>query len=81
MPTTLGKGLLPDTHDLCVGPARSTALGKADVVLLIGARLNWILHYGAPPRFLPNVKIIQIEISPEEFDTNVKAAVNLWGDC
>lgn len=36
------------------------ALLQADVVLLLGARLNWILHFGLPPRFDPNVKIIQV---------------------
>lgn len=47
----MGKGLIDDEDPLCVGPARSTALGQADVILLVGARLNWILHYGLPPRF------------------------------
>ena len=36
------------------------ALGGADVILLIGARLNWILHFGQPPRFRPDVKIVQV---------------------
>ena len=38
----------------------SRALKEADVILLVGARLNWILHFGRPPRFDPNVKIIQV---------------------
>jgi len=41
-----GKGLISDEHPNCVGPARSTALGGADVIILAGARLNWILHFG-----------------------------------
>ncbi|WAQ94768.1 HACL1-like protein [Mya arenaria] len=56
------------------------ALQDADVVLLLGARLNWILHFGAPPRFRPDVKIIQIDICPEEIGNNVPPAVGLVGD-
>lgn len=59
-PTAMGKGVLPDNHENCVSPARSLALQKADVILLLGARLNWMLHFGRPPRFNPNVKIIQV---------------------
>jgi 2-hydroxyacyl-CoA lyase 1 len=43
-----------------VAPARSKALLEADVVLLLGSRLNWILHFGRPPRFDANVKFIQV---------------------
>ncbi|XP_052818097.1 2-hydroxyacyl-CoA lyase 1-like isoform X2 [Mya arenaria] len=80
LPTPMGKGTLPDEHPLCVAPARSKALQDADVVLLLGARLNWILHFGAPPRFRPDVKIIQIDICPEEIGNNVPPAVGLVGD-
>jgi 2-hydroxyacyl-CoA lyase 1 len=50
LPTPMGKGLLPDTHTLCISAARSSALARADVVLVVGARLNWILHYGRGPQ-------------------------------
>lgn len=60
----MGKGVVPDSHKLNISPARSMALKEADVVILIGARLNWILHFGLPPRFNPNVKIVQIDILP-----------------
>ena len=56
----MGKGVVDDNDPHSVGPARSLALEKADVILLLGARLNWILHFGRPPRFDPNVKIIQV---------------------
>ena len=49
--TPMGKGVVPDDHPNCVNAARSVALKKADVVVLLGARLNWILHFGLPPRF------------------------------
>jgi 2-hydroxyacyl-CoA lyase 1 len=51
LPTPMGKGTVSDLHSNCVGAARSTALGQADVILLLGARLNWMLHFGKPPRF------------------------------
>lgn len=46
LPTPMGKGVVPDSHQCNISPARSLALGQADVVLLLGARLNWILHFG-----------------------------------
>lgn len=76
----MGKGLLPDTHPLCISAARSAALARADVVLVVGARLNWILHYGHQPKWAQNVKFIRIEIEHEAVDDNVKAAVGLVGD-
>jgi 2-hydroxyacyl-CoA lyase 1 len=76
----MAKGLLPDDHPLSVAAARSTALQNADVVFLVGARLNWILHFGLPPRFSENVRVIQLDISPEEIGTNVPAEVALVGD-
>ncbi|XP_019853619.1 PREDICTED: 2-hydroxyacyl-CoA lyase 1-like [Amphimedon queenslandica] len=80
LPTPMGKGVLPDDHPLCVAAARSRALKEADVILLVGARLNWILHFGKPPRFNENVKIIQVDISPEEMSNNVPAHVMLCGN-
>lgn len=80
LPTPMGKGVLPDDHPNCVAAARSRALLQADVILLIGARLNWILHFGLPPRFDPNVKIIQVDLCAEEMGNNVRPAVALLGD-
>ena len=76
----MGKGTMPDTDDLSVGAARSTALREADVVFLMGARLNWIMHFGLPPRFNKDVRIVQLDIKPEEIGTNVPAEVALVGD-
>ncbi|CAJ0957642.1 unnamed protein product, partial [Mesorhabditis belari] len=75
-----GKGVIPDEMERCVGPARSHALKEADVIFLIGARLNWILHFGLPPRFNKDVKIIQIDLAPEEFHQNVPTEVAMLGD-
>lgn len=56
------------------------ALQKADLVILLGARLNWILHFGKPPRFADNVKVIQVDICPEELNNNSNSCVGLHGD-
>jgi 2-hydroxyacyl-CoA lyase 1 len=76
----MGKGVMPDTHPLSVGAARSHALQNADVVLLMGARLNWIMHFGLPPRYNKDVKFIQLDIAPEQIGQNAPAAVGLVGD-
>ena len=78
--TPMGKGVIPDDHANSVAGARTLALQQADVVFLMGARLNWILHFGAPPRFNPNVRIIQLDINAEEMSTNVPTEVALLGD-
>uniref|UniRef100_A0A3Q3AV34 2-hydroxyacyl-CoA lyase 1 n=1 Tax=Kryptolebias marmoratus TaxID=37003 RepID=A0A3Q3AV34_KRYMA len=80
LPTPMGKGVVPDNHPNCVAAARSRALLQADVVLLLGARLNWILHFGLPPRFNADVKIIQVDLCAEEMGNNVRPAVALLGD-
>lgn len=80
LPTPMGKGVLSDEHPQCVAPARSKALQSADVILLLGARLNWILHFGLPPRFNKDVKIIQVDIAAEEIHTNVQSPAPLVGD-
>jgi 2-hydroxyacyl-CoA lyase 1 len=77
--TPMGKGTVSDTHPNNVIAARTLALKSCDVVLLVGARLNWILHFGLPPRWAPGVKVIQIDISPEEFNKNVPTTVALLG--
>ncbi|MEP7216146.1 MAG: oxalyl-CoA decarboxylase [Anaerolineaceae bacterium] len=76
----MGKGVIPDDHAQSIAPARSFALQNADVVLLMGARLNWMMHFGTPPRFNANVRVIQMDINPEEIGTNVATEVALVGD-
>jgi oxalyl-CoA decarboxylase len=81
LPMSMGKGLLPDTHPQCAGAARSTVLKDSDVVMLIGARLNWLLSHGkgktwggAPKKF------IQVDIEPKEMDSNVEIVAPVVGD-
>ncbi|KAL7131622.1 hypothetical protein ABFS83_12G016700 [Erythranthe nasuta] len=68
LPTPMGKGLLPDTHELAATAARSLAIGKCDVALVVGARLNWLLHFGEPPKWSNDVKFILVDISKEEIE-------------
>jgi oxalyl-CoA decarboxylase len=81
LPMSMAKGLLPDLHPQCAGAARSTVLKDADVVMLIGARLNWLLSHGkgktwgeAPKKF------IQVDIEPKEMDSNVEIVAPVVGD-
>jgi 2-hydroxyacyl-CoA lyase 1 len=80
LPTPMGKGVIDDDHPLAISPARTLALREADVVLLLGARLNWILHVGKPPRWAEDVRIVQVDIAAEEIGANVPAEVGLVGD-
>src|SRR5580693_9435091 len=82
LPMSMGKGLLPDTHPQCAGAARSTVLKDADVVMLIGARLNWLLSHGKGKTWGEpgSKKFIQIDIEPQEMDSNVEIVAPLVGD-
>ncbi len=79
---SMAKGLLPDTHPQSAGAARSTVLKDADVVMLIGARLNWLLSHGKGKAWGEphSKKFIQIDIEPKEMDSNVEIAAPLVGD-
>ncbi|KAI9836448.1 MAG: hypothetical protein M1819_001480 [Sarea resinae] len=70
LPTPMGKGVVPDSHPANTASARSTALKNADVVLVLGARLNWILHFGDAPKWNAAAKFIQVDISAEEIGRN-----------
>src|SRR2546423_14652675 len=78
--TPKAKGVLPDDHPLSAGAARSLALLEADVVFLMGARFNWILHFGLPPRYNKDVRVVQLDIEPESMHQNKPAEVALVGD-
>lgn len=70
LPSPMGKGVLSDLHPLNAASARSAALKDADVVLLLGARLNWIFHFGEAPKWNADAKFIQVDIVPEEIGRN-----------
>jgi len=87
LPMSMAKGLLPDTHEQSASAARSYVLPEADVVMLIGARLNWLLSQGkgktwggASPKAWGGQKFVQIDISPQEADSNVRIDAPVVGD-
>jgi len=82
LPMSMAKGLLPDTHPQCAGAARSTVLKESDVVVMVGARLNWLLSHGKGKTWGEphSKKFIQIDIEPKEMDSNVEIAAPLVGD-
>ena len=82
LPMSMAKGLLPDNHPQCAGAARSTVLKDSDVVMLVGARLNWLLSHGKGKTWgAPgSKKFIQIDIEPKEMDSNVEIVAPVVGD-
>jgi oxalyl-CoA decarboxylase len=87
LPMSMAKGLLPDTHPQCASAARSFVLPEADVVLLIGARLNWLLSHGKGKTWGGKTskqwggqRFIQVDISPQEADSNVRIDAPVVGD-
>jgi oxalyl-CoA decarboxylase len=87
VPMSMAKGLLPDTHEQSAAAARSYVLPEADVVMLIGARLNWLLSHGkgktwggTSSKAWGGQKFVQIDISPQEADSNVRIDAPVVGD-
>jgi oxalyl-CoA decarboxylase len=80
LPMSMAKGLLPDSHPQSVAAARSLALSRADTVLLVGARLNWLLSHGTSPQWSADATFIQVDIAASEFDSNQPIAAPLAGD-
>ncbi|KAJ9068681.1 hypothetical protein DSO57_1026301 [Entomophthora muscae] len=78
LPSPMAKGMISDLHPLCAGASRSQALQHADVVLVLGARLNWMFQFGR--RFNVNAKLLVADIEPEEINQNRAAEVALVGD-
>ena len=82
LPMSMAKGLLPDTHPQSAGPARSLVLKESDVVIMVGARLNWLLSHGKGKQWGEphSTKFVQIDIEPKEMDSNVEIAAPVVGD-
>ncbi|MEM8792898.1 MAG: oxalyl-CoA decarboxylase [Pseudomonadota bacterium] len=82
LPMSMAKGILPDTHPQCAAAARSLVLKDSDVVIMMGARINWLLSHGKGKQWgEPGSKrFVQIDIDPEEMDSNVEIAAPLVGD-
>lgn len=80
LPMSMAKGLLSDDHPQSAAAARSLVLGSADVVVLVGARLNWMLEHGRPPQWSPDARFVQLDVCPTEFDSNRPIAAPVAGD-
>ncbi len=80
LPISMAKGLLPDSHPQSAGAARSLAISRADAVLLVGARLNWLLGHGESPQWSPDAEFVQVDIAAAELDSNRPIAAPLVGD-
>jgi oxalyl-CoA decarboxylase len=80
LPMSMAKGVLPDDHPQSAAAARSYALAQADVVMLIGARLNWLLGHGKSPQWSSSAQFIQLDIEPTEMDSNRGIAAPVVGD-
>ena len=82
LPMSMAKGLLSDLHPQSAGAARSTVLKDADVVVMLGARLNWLLSHGKGKTWgAPgSKKFIQVDIEPREMDSNVEIVAPVVGD-
>lgn len=80
LPMSMAKGLLPDDHPQSVAAARSYAISRADVVVLIGARLNWLLSHGKGPLWSESARFVQVDISPTEMDSNRPISAPVVGD-
>ena len=76
---SMAKGLLPDNGALSALSCRSTIMEQADVVMVIGARINWMLSFGRG-KWNPATKFIQLDVEPEEMDRNVPIAAPVVGD-
>ena len=80
LPSPMGKGVVPDGHPLSVAAARTYALQNTDLVFTIGARLNWIMHFGLPPRFREDLRVVQLDVAAEEIGSSVPSEAPLVGD-
>ena len=81
LPMSMAKGLLPDNHPQSAGAARSLVLKESDVVIMIGARLNWLLSHGKGKQWGSEAKkFVQIDIEPREMDSNQEIVAPIVGD-
>ena len=79
LPMSMAKGVLPDNGDLSAISCRSDIMEKSDAVLILGARLNWMLSFGKG-KWNPDIKFIQVDVEPQEIDVNVPIAAPVVGD-
>ena len=78
--TPQSRGVIPEDHPYCYLTARSTAFREADVVMVVGTRMNYVIGHAAPPRFKADAKIVRIDIDAAEIDTSPRLDVGIVGD-
>jgi thiamine pyrophosphate-dependent acetolactate synthase large subunit-like protein len=78
--TPQGRGVVPEDHEHCYLNARNTAFREADVVLVVGTRLNYIVGYALPPRFNKAAKLIRVDIEPAEIAESRGLTLGVVGD-
>ncbi len=76
---SMAKGLMPDAGPYSALSCRSTIMEKADVVIVIGARINWMLEFGRG-KWNPDMKFVQLDVEPTEIDRNVPIAAPVVGE-
>jgi len=78
--TPQGRGVVPEDHPFFFAQARSQAFKEADLVIVIGTRLNYVVSYAEPPRFSPTAKIVRIDIDPAEVSSSLRLELGIIGD-
>ncbi|MCM1522623.1 MAG: oxalyl-CoA decarboxylase [Muribaculaceae bacterium] len=79
LPMSMAKGVMPDAGPYSALSCRSTIMEQADVVLVVGARLNWMLSFGKG-KWNKDLKFIQVDVEPQEIDVNRPIAAPVVGD-
>lgn len=79
LPMSMAKGLLPDAGPLSALSCRSMVMEQADVVMIVGSRLNWMNSFGRG-KWNSGIKFIQLDVDPEEMDVNRPIAAPVVGD-
>ena len=72
-----GRGALPWDHPLAFAQARGLALAGADLVLVLGAQLDFRLGYGRPPTFAEDARVCMVDCDPLELGRNRPLEVGL----
>lgn len=78
--TPQGRGAVPEDHESFYGNARSTAFKEADLVFVIGTRLNYVFGQGRAPRFSPSATFVMVNIDAEEIARSPRVDVGIQGD-
>jgi thiamine pyrophosphate-dependent acetolactate synthase large subunit-like protein len=80
--TPQGRGTVPDDHPCSYLSMRSTAFREADLIIILGTRMNYVIGHAAPPRFGANATIARIDIDPEEIAGAARFVdIPIAGDC